>query len=296
MTAAAPPGRISALPCWVGEITAEPLAGGLSNEIWKVVDGRGAHVVRFGTDYPFHHVSRAHEVMSARAAHAAGLAPAVQYNAPGVMVSAFIEARTWEGPDLCAAPERVGRLLAAFHRDMPAQVFGPAPVFWVFHVIRDYARTLAGSAWAPGLAGWLALAAELEAEQIALPIIYGHHDLLPANLLDDGARLWLIDFEYAGFGTAMFDLASAAANAGMDPAQSRRLLTAYLGAAPTPPFARAFSAMQCAALLREAMWAMVSQLHLTTEGVDFGAYADENLAALDTALALHRARSQQDTA
>ena len=37
----------------------------------------GAHVVRFGTNYPFHHVDRAREAMSARAAHAAGFAPAV---------------------------------------------------------------------------------------------------------------------------------------------------------------------------------------------------------------------------
>jgi thiamine kinase-like enzyme len=35
--------------------------------------------------------------------------------------------------------------------------------------------------------------------------------------IDDGERLWLIDFEYAGFNTAMFDLAGAASNAGFAP-------------------------------------------------------------------------------
>ncbi|MEZ5913896.1 MAG: phosphotransferase [Paracoccaceae bacterium] len=45
----------------------------------------------------------------------------------------------------------------------------------------------------------------------AAAIVYGHHDLLPANFLEDAdGRLWLIDYEYAGFGTAMFDLAGAA--------------------------------------------------------------------------------------
>jgi thiamine kinase-like enzyme len=57
---------------------------------------------------------------------------------------------------------------------------------------------------------YLALAEELEEAQVPLPIIFGHNDLLPANLLDDGDRLWLIDFEYAGFGTAMFDVAGTA--------------------------------------------------------------------------------------
>ena len=109
--------------------------------------------------------------------------------------------------------------------------------------------------------------------------------MLPANILDDGARLWLIDFEYAGFGTGMFDLAGAASNAEMDPAQSMRLLDAYFGRIPDEATIRAFDAMQCASLLREAMWAMVSDLHLNAPGADYAAYARDNLEKLDVALA-----------
>ena len=279
--------RIRALPCWSGEIAAEPLTGGLSNESWKVTDATGAFVCRFGKDYPFHHVERAREAMTARAAHAAGFAPRVVHDAPGVMVSDFVSAKTYEPEDVRAAPERIGALLAQFHTRMAERITGPGFMFWVFHVIRDYASTLADSRYSKGLDHWLAVSRGLEATQIPMPIVFGHHDLLPANFLDDGDRLWLIDFEYAGFGTAMFDLAGAAANADMDKDQSLAMLGTYLGHDPAPDFLRAFSAMQCAALLREAMWAMVSDLHLTTPGVDFAAYADENLAALDRALARH---------
>ena len=123
------PQSIRALPCWQGEITAEPLHGGLSNESWKVTDAAGTHVVRFGRDYPFHHVDRAREVMTARAAHAAGFGPAVEYAAPGVSVGQFITAATWTGADVCAAPDRVGALLRRFHHEMPAQITGAAYVF-----------------------------------------------------------------------------------------------------------------------------------------------------------------------
>ncbi len=280
--------KIRALPCWRGEITAEPLTGGLSNESWKVTDDAGAHVVRFGRDYPFHHVLREREVMTARAAHAAGFAPEVTYAAPGVMVSAFLDARTWGEPDVREAPERVAALIRDFHEKMPAEITGPAFLFWPFHVIRDYARTIGDSAY--DIARCLRLNAEFEAAQIPMPIIFGHHDLLPANFLDDGARLWLIDFEYAGFGTPMFDLAGAASNAGMDEAQSARLLAAYFGHAPDATTIRAFDAMQCASLLREAMWAMVSELHLSAPGADYAAYAQDNLDRLDAALARYRAK------
>ena len=282
------PEKLRLLP-FEGEISAEPLLGGLSNESWKVTDARGAHVVRFGKDYPFHHVDRAREVMTARAAHAAGFGPAVEFAGPGVTVVEFLNARTWGPDDLRANPERVGHLLRRFHDGMAAHVQGAAFLFWPFHVIRDYARTIraGGSVFSDDLPALLNLCADLEAAQVPLPIVFGHHDLLPANFLDDGERLWLIDYEYAGFGTALFDLAGAASNAGMAAEETDRLLRAYFGDTPAPALRRAFDAMQCASLLREAMWAMVSDLHLAAPGADYKAYARENLAKLEAALGLY---------
>ncbi len=285
--------RIRALPCWRGSLTAERLAGGLSNEIWKVTDAGGTHVVRFGSDYPFHHVYRDREAMVARAAHRAGFGPEVRHAGPGVMVTEFLGARTWGAADVAANPERVGRILRDFHDRMGAEVQGPAFLFWPFHVVRDYARTLraGGSAHAGALPGYLALNAALEAAQQPMPIVFGHHDLLPANFLEsDDGRVWLIDYEYAGFGTALFDLAGAAANAGLDDARSTLLLAAYFGAEPDAALRRAFDAMGVAALLREAMWAMVSALHLNAPGVDYGAYTEENLVKLDAAKAAYSNR------
>jgi len=285
--------RIRALPCWRGTIEAERLKGGLSNESWKVTDAAGVHVVRFGRDFPFHHVFRATELMAARSAHAAGFAPAVEYARPGVMVSEFLDARTWSEADMRANPGRIGRLLRDFHTKMPAEVSGPGAIFWVFHVIRDYARTLEqnGSRFAPALGRLKAVAAEMEAAQVALPIVYGHHDLLPGNFLESlGGRLWLIDFEYAGFGTAMFDLAGAASNAGMAPDEARAMLFAYFGHAPDEATLRAFDAMQCASLAREAMWAMVSEIFLAAPGADYDAHAREYLGRLDAALDRYHSR------
>ncbi len=278
---------IRSLPCWRGAIEAVPLTGGLSNESWKVSDDAGAHVVRFGEDFPFHHVSRANEAMSARAAHAAGFAPEVEFTGPGVMVSQFVEARTWGEADVCAEAERVGRFLRDFHTRMPREVTGPAVCFWVFHVIRDYARTLRDhdSRFSAMLPRMVTMAGGLEAAQVPLPVVYGHHDLLPANFLEDAAgRLWLIDYEYAGFGTAMFDLAGAASNAGMDPSEARALLAAYFGAPPDQATLRAFDAMQCASLAREAMWAMVSEVFLAAPGADYDAHARDYLGRFDAAL------------
>ncbi|MCZ6709646.1 MAG: phosphotransferase [Gammaproteobacteria bacterium] len=284
--------RIRGFPIWQGTINWEPLRGGLSNECFTVTDATGKYVVRFGRDLPFHHVSREREMMAARAAYAAGFAPEVVHAAPGVMVVRFIEGKTFGPGDVRANIPRIADIVRRFHAEMPAHVSGPGFMFWVFHVIRDYALTLeaGGSRVIPRLPEFLALSEEMERAQVPMPIVYGHHDFLPANFVDDGSRLWLIDFEYAGFGTAMFDLAGIASNAGFDAAQAAELLGCYIGSDPTDELLRSHAAMQCASLLREAMWSMVSELHLDTDGVDFVAYTEEQLKALEAAHAAYNHR------
>lgn len=282
--------RIAKLDCWTGRIAIEPLKGGISNESYLVTDAAGRHVVRFGKDYPFHHVLRERETMTARAAFEAGFGPKVEHSAPGVMVCAFLPSRTFESADVKANAARIATLLRRFHEAMPAHVSGAGFMFWPFHVIRDYARTLAaGASRMEGeLPRYLALCAALERLQVALPIVFGHNDLLPANILDDGDRLWLIDFEYAGFSTAMFDLAGTTSNAGFSVEEIEAFLATYFGAAPSFEICRSHSAMQCASLLREAMWSMVSEIHLSAPGADYEAYTADNLARLETAIEQHQ--------
>lgn len=271
--------RIRALPCWQGEPALTPLKGGLSNLSFVAEDRTAKFVVRCGGDIPVHHVFRDREWAASVAAHAAGIAPEVIHGAPGLLVLRFIEAKTYGEEDVRANIPRVATLLQAVHRDVALKLAGPPNAFWVFHVIRDYARLLdAESKYAP-------LAGRLEAMQMPLPIVFGHHDLLPGNILDDGRRLWLIDWEYGAFGTAMFDLANAASNASFTAADDEALLAAYFGQV-SDAHRRSFDAMKAASALREALWALVSERHLRTEGVDYRAHAREFLARTDRAVRL----------
>jgi thiamine kinase-like enzyme len=198
-----------------------------------------------------------------------GLAPQVRYAGDCVLVCAFVEGRTLAAADLRENLEAVVELIRRCHREMRVAIRGEAAMFWVFHVIRDYADSLA----APDAAELTRLAAGLEAMQIPMPVAFGHHDLLPGNFLDDGRRLWLIDWEYAGFGTPMFDLANLADNADYDDDLQTRLLALYFGEQPDAATRRAFAAMKIASALREWLWARVSELHLAATGVDYAAYA-----------------------
>lgn len=267
--------RLSRLPIWRRPVTLTPLPGGLTNLSFVADDGTEKFVVRCGDDIPVHHVFRDRERAASVAAHAAGLSPEVIHVEAGIMVMRFVEGRVFTEADLRANIARLVPLLKSCHRDVAERFAGPPNFFWVFHVIRDYARTLeaAGSPLASGLRRHLEAARELEAAQAPMPIVFGHHDLLPGNVIDDGRRLWLIDWEYGGFGTPMFDLANLSSNGAFTRDDDDALLDAYFGARISADLRRSFLAMKAASTLREAMWAMVSDIHLRAPGVDYRAHA-----------------------
>jgi thiamine kinase-like enzyme len=163
---------------------------------------------------------------------------------------------------------------------------GPPAFFWVFHVIRDYAFTLeqAKARNLGDLPRYVALAGALEDRQPPLPVVFGHHELLPGNFLDDGEQLWLIDWEYGGFGTPLFDLANIAANGSLADSEEQNLLQSYFGTAPSRDLQQAFDAMKIASALRESLWARVSEIYLSAPGADYVAHATEYLRRTDEAL------------
>lgn len=264
-----------------------PLLGGLTNLSYVVKDGGEKFVVRCGDDIPVHHVFRDRERAASIAAHAAGLSPEVVHTEAGILVMRHIGGRTFSEADLRANIQRLAALLQKCHRSVGAHLAGPPNFFWVFHVIRDYARTIARteSPFAIDVPRYLAANDALEAAQVAMPIVFGHHDLLPGNVMDDGERLWLIDWEYGGFGTALFDLANLSANGAFGDAEDEALLTAYFEGTVPADLRRAFRAMKAASALREAMWAMVSDIHLQIPGADYKAHARDYLGRFEELMA-----------
>ena len=283
--------RVRALRCWddAEGLGIEPLAGGMTNANYLVRDGGSRSVVRLGDDIPEHHVSRAAELAASRAAHAAGVAPAVRHHAPGALVLEHVAGRTLAPEDIAGDGtllERVVALLGRVHREIPHHLRGPAPVFWVFHTVRDYAATLreGRSPHAGELDALLDVAATLERAAAPFDIVFGHNDLLAANLIDDGERLWLVDWEYAGLNTPLFDLGGLATNNALDEAAERRMLGRYFGRAPDEALWRRYLAMSCASLLRETLWSMVSERHSSLD-VDYAAYTAENRERFERARA-----------
>jgi aminoglycoside phosphotransferase (APT) family kinase protein len=216
---------------------ATPLSGGLSGAgIWKVRVGGIAYLLRVETPaHVFGDATRGYPAM--RIAAEAFLAPRLRYASAedGVAIMDLIETRSLAfdypgdgGPlavevaqtlrvlhEGAAFPDRgdylanLGQLIAAFPQVRLLEPAATQEVLARFEAVRTGYRPRAE-------------------DRVSI-----HADLSPANLLYDGRRIWLIDWELASYGDRYVDLASAVAWFGGDPRREDLILATYFGRAPT---------------------------------------------------------------
>ena len=280
--------RITELPCWKHPVGIEPLSGGMTNLNFKITDGDECFVVRLGEDDPIHLISRRNEIASCEAAFGIGISPELVYHEPGILVVRFVEGRVFGEADVRDDDnlQRIVALLNRFHHEMP-QRFDEIPVmFWVFQVLRHYHNMLAQgqSTHAKRLPELAQIGRELEAAVGPVEIVFGHNDLLAANFIDDGEQIWLIDFDYAGFNSPLFDLSNLASNSELSPQQEQTMLENYFDVSPNRATLKSYHAMKCASLLRETLWSMVSELYSQVD-MDFADYTLKNLSRFESAYA-----------
>ena len=105
-----------------------------------------------------------------------------------------------------------------------------------------------------------------------------HNDLLNANFIDDGARVRIVDWEYAGMGDPFFDLGNFSVNHGLDADEDAIMLEAYEGTVRLERLAR-LRLMRVVSDFREGMWGVLQQA-ISSLDVDFVAYAEHHLGRL----------------
>jgi thiamine kinase-like enzyme len=278
--------RAAKLRCWKNSVKPQPLTGGITNANFIVDDAGERYFVRVGDDIPLHGVMRFNELAASRAAYEAGISPEVIHHESGAIVMQFIEGTTLQPEDVRQAVnlERIVPLVKRCHDEIPTHFRGPALVFWVFQVLRDYANTLreASSRMVLELPRLMKVAEQLEESVGPVRLRFGHNDLLAANFIDDGKRLWLVDWDYAGFNSPLFDLGGLASNNELSSTQEQWLLETYFDAAIDDELRRRYAAMKCASLLRESMWSMVSEVYSNID-FDYVGYTTENLDRFEKA-------------
>ncbi len=266
-------------------LTFTPLSGGITNRNF-LIDVEGApdrYVVRLaGNDTHLLGISREVEHAATVAAAGVGVGPEVTafLRAEGYLVTRFIEGR----PVSDAAvhrPETLRRVADSIRRFHG----GPAipGLFIPLRIVEAYrALAVARGVTIPAEFG----SAQAAGRRIELSLLTNpielcpcHNDLLNANFIDDGHRIRIVDWEYAGMGDPFFDLGNFSANHDLAPDEDALLLEAYDAAPARRDRLARITLMRVVSDFREAMWGVLQQ-GISTLEVDFVAYAGKHFDRL----------------
>jgi thiamine kinase-like enzyme len=269
-----------------GELTFTALSGGITNRNFLVAgaaDGSKLVLRLAGNDTHLLGISREVEHAATVAAAGVGVGPeVVAFLRPeGYLVTRFIEGRPVHEPEMRES-EHLAEVADALRRVHN----GPAipGLFVPFRIVEAY-RALAlsrGVAIPPEYELAQAIARRIELACLTAPVELRpcHNDLLNANFIHDGARLRIVDWEYAGMGDPAFDLGNFSINHELDTDGDAALLAAYAGEIRPAALAR-ITLMRVLSDFREAMWGVLQQ-GISTLDVDFVAYAAEHFDRLLT--------------
>ena len=261
------------------------LSGGITNRNFLVSwpEARDRYVIRLaGSDTHLLGISREVEHAATVAAAGVGVGPEVTafIRPEGYLVTRFIEGSP-VSDEAVRRPETLERVAASLRRihDGP-----PIPGLFVPLRIVEAYRALAAARGVPiprqyDLAATVGRRIELAFLAAPLEPRPCHNDLLNANFIDDGTRIRIVDWEYAGMGDPFFDLGNFSINHELTPDQDAYFLAAYDGGEARPARLARLTLMRVVSDFREAMWGVLQQ-GISTLDVDFVAYASEHFDRL----------------
>jgi len=250
----------------------EELSGGLTNLNLKVTTPRGVFVARCSrSDTTLLGIDRAAEQANTLAAEQAGVgAPFVEFRPDlGILVIGYIEGHTYDNADMRkpGALARVAEACRTLHT-------GPRFVgdFNMFTRQRTYLATVTERGFAlPDHYGEFDEPFRQIETVLALragPTVPCNNDLLAGNFVDDGKKLWLIDYEYSGNNDPFFELGNTWTECRLDAEHLDELVTAYVGRHAPDKIART----HLQAIVSQYGWSLWGFIQAATSEFDFDFY------------------------
>ena len=277
--------RLDRLPCLAGVTSLEALPGGITNRNYKAVTPRGTFVIRVSdAESSLLAIDRVNEHRNSLAAAYAGAgAPVVDYlHGEGVLVVGFIEGITYVESDV-ARPENLVRIAEACRRLHAGPRF--AADFNMFDIQARYLAVVRerGFRLPDRYEEFLPTVERMRAAMAVRPEpnVPCNNDLLARNFIDDGEKVWIIDYEYSGNNEASFEIANVWSESTLPLDLLELLVTSYWGAHDPAKVARA----RLWALMSQYGWTLWAAIQDSISPIDFD-FWEWGLEKYDRAVAM----------
>ncbi|WP_440996085.1 phosphotransferase [Arhodomonas sp. SL1] len=272
--------RIPQLAGRSAEALAAERLGGMTNLVYRLNDNGESLVLRIPGEGTEAYIDRSVEAHNTRAAARAGVGAEVLHfdESDGLMLMRNLDGCRTMSPEAFqaedAAADRAGEVLARMHNSGEEFRFR----FELFAMIDEYLRVLSGldTELPEGYHDVMEEARGMREALDAQPATLApcHCDPLCENFLDDGTRMWVVDWEYSGMNDPLWDVGDFAVEAGLSPAQDERLIRAYLGRDPSEAEWGRMVLYKAASDLLWTLWGLIQHGN-GNPAEDFWAYSIE---------------------
>jgi thiamine kinase-like enzyme len=274
------------------------LGGGLTNKNYRIDTSNGTFVMRVSDTAPgLLGINRVNEKINTQLAHQAGVGPAVidSLLQDGVLLINWIDAKTLRPPDMHGNAGLLKRVAASLQMLHSAKAFEGNFHFPTLR--KKYLKTvLENNYFIPeNYLETEPLVIELENAIAATPeqLISCNNDLLAENFMDDGNKIWIIDYEYSGMNEASFEIGNLASESGLSVEDITILCEAYWKKNIAVKIARAL-AWSMIARYGWMMWASI-QSAVSTIDFDFQTWGLKKLNSVLPDLNSENYKSVLDT-
>jgi len=243
------------------------LSGGLTNQNLLIETPEGKFVARISSNKSeLLSIDRESEYQNSMIAAEAEIgAPVFDYlSGQGLLVIGFIKGKTFSADDVSANLPRVAQACRTLHGAKPF-----VRDFNMFEIQKKYLSIVQERGYRIP-ENYLNFAGHVNQMHAAMKVLDEgtvpcNNDLLPGNFIDDGEKIWLIDYEYSGNNDACFELGNIWAESFLDYEKLEELVTAYYGADRPDKLARAW----LQALLGKYGWTMWASIQSSVSDLDF---------------------------
>lgn len=208
------------------------LEGGLTNRNFKIETGLDCYVIRVSEPSSIAlGINRENEYINSIRAHQAGLGAEVIHRIvdKDILIIKWIDAKTLSPTEIQHQPSlipRIANALAALHAGPSFQ-----GEFHFPSIRKKYLETVINAQYflPDQYLEYLPYIEKLEELIDGNPEskVPCNNDLLAENLMDDGNKIWIIDYEYAGQNEASFEIGNFAHEVGLNDEQLNELCLHY---------------------------------------------------------------------
>ena len=272
--------KLATLSIWKNNFSIEILDGGWTNETYLVSNDNKYYVAKIGDDKKDFGIIRSNELQAHKAASLAGISPKLLYSKKDISIYEYVNDKKLTLQDIREEKNllKIVNLIKIIHKEVFKYLKLPNSFLNIFQMIdyKFHALIKCNSPYKDKLNDLMEDCKLFQNETNAYKIIFSHNDFYYKNILYDGKKFWLIDWEYSGFNPNILDLANLSRNSELNEDEDNFILEEYFGSQITSKLRNGFNKIKCISVLNEVMWWMLAEIK-SKKNIDYKSITKEKM-------------------